>query len=198
MSSHYQRWDSTQEAQLRILFSQKKTDEQIAEIMGRTKFSVQSRRLKLGLLHPTATDIARKKSHKWTDDEIQFIRLYWLTKKNKWMARKLGVTVPQYKYIRNRLRLMKDNRQQLDDRRYTPLEKYYIEIAYGVIPATRIAKTLNRTPRSILIYAHRHGHKSPYCRNCKVFADTTSSIMTPQMAEIAETEQKIKEIYHGA
>ena len=197
MSNHYQRWDSSQEAQLRILFSQKKSDEQIAEIMGRTKSAVETRRIKLGLLYHTAIDIAVKKSHKWTEDEIQFIRLYWLSKKNKWMTRKLGVSVTQYKYIRKRLGLLKENRQHLDDRRYTPLEKYYIEIAYGVIQATRIAKTLHRKPRAILTYAQRHGLKSPYCRNRKVFADTTSSIMSQQMAEICETEKKIIEIYHS-
>ncbi len=88
---------------LRILFKQKKSDEEIAAIMGRGLQGIKDKRRQLGLHRPDAVAISIKNGHKWTKDELEFIRNYWRTQSDEWMAKKLGVTVSTYKHKRQRM-----------------------------------------------------------------------------------------------
>ena len=101
--SNKKRYTKTELDHLRILFKQKKTDEQIAEIMGRGIEGIRAKRRQLGLHRPDAVAISIKNGHKWTEDDLQFIRNYWNTKTDKWMAKKLGVSVSAYKHKRQRM-----------------------------------------------------------------------------------------------
>lgn len=106
------RYTATELEHLRILFKQKKSDEQIAAIMGRGVCGIRQKRRQLGLHRPDAVAIGIKKGHKWTEDELQFIRNYWRTKSDEWMAKKLGVTVSSYKHKRRKMTI-----QTLDGRK---------------------------------------------------------------------------------
>ena len=98
-----QHWTPTELEHLRILFRQKKSDEEMSAILGRGIEGVRAKRRKLGLHRPDAVDISIKRGHKWTDDDLQFIRNYWNTKTDRWMAAKLGVSVSAYKHKRQRM-----------------------------------------------------------------------------------------------
>lgn len=64
MKEHY---TDSEVRQLRGLFEQKKTDAEIAAIMGRPISGIKSKRQTLRLLRPTIVDIKKKKAHKWRD-----------------------------------------------------------------------------------------------------------------------------------
>lgn len=89
--------------QLRNLFNQNKSDEEIASIMGRGIEGIKAKRRRLGLLRPDAVEISIKNGHNWTKNDLQFICNYWRTKSDKWMAEKLGVSVSSYKHKRQRM-----------------------------------------------------------------------------------------------
>lgn len=97
---------------LRILFHQKKSDEQIADIMGRTPRSVADHRRKVGLTYPSAVDMAVKKSKHFTPAEVDFICNFWEEKTDRWMANKLRVTEAVYKNKRHELGFYKHWRQK--------------------------------------------------------------------------------------
>lgn len=98
-----QMYTSKEIEHLRILFKQKKSDEEIAAIMGRGLQGIKAKRRQLGLHRPDAVAISIKNGHKWTKDELEFIRNYWRTQSDEWMAKKLGVTVSTYKHKRQRM-----------------------------------------------------------------------------------------------
>ena len=97
------RYTKNELTQLRLLFKQGKSDESIAAIMGRGVEGIKAKRRQLGLHRPDAVAISIKNGHKWTKDELEFIRNYWRTQSDEWMAKKLGVTVSTYKHKRQRM-----------------------------------------------------------------------------------------------
>lgn len=160
--------------QLRILFGQKKSDEQIASIMGRSVTGIRVKRRQLGLFRPDAVVISQKKGHKWSEDELQFIRNYWNKKTDEWMARKLGVTVSAYKHKRQRMSVMTmDGRKRLvktwthrKGRRdtWTFAQEEFLREKYPTHSAADIARYLGRKENAVQYKANRMGLKKAY--NC--------------------------------
>lgn len=103
MNNHRKPYTEEENDWLKILFGQKKSDEEIALIMGRTQRSVDNQRRKLGLLRQDACALMKKRCKHWTRDEIEFICNYWAEKSDKWMAGKLGVNVSVYRRERGKL-----------------------------------------------------------------------------------------------
>ena len=166
------RYTATEIEHLRILFKQKKSDEEIAAIMGRGIEGIRYKRRKLGLHRPDAVAITLKHSHKWTADELQFIRYYWRTKSDKWMAKKLGVTVSCYKHKRQRMkettmegthRLVKrwTQRKGRHDT-WTVNQEEFLREHYPTHSAKELTKYLQRGENAIQYKAKRMGLKKSY------------------------------------
>ena len=157
---------------LRLLFEQGHSDTEIAAILERTASGIQSKRQTLRLLRPTCVDIKRKKAHRWTKDEEEFILNYWYTKTDEWMAAKLKVSVAAYKYKRKSMntyangkkrRLVKDWTQKKG--RHTSWtfnqEQFLIE-RYPTHSSADIARYLGRNPAAIIKKANTMGLKKEY------------------------------------
>ena len=110
-----QRYTDSELEQLRTLFKQKKSDGQIAETMGRSVCGIAIKRRQLGLHRPDAVAISIKKGHKWTDDDLLFIRNYWREQTDRWMAKKLGVSVSSYKHKSRALRFSKTGNPKIEE-----------------------------------------------------------------------------------
>lgn len=158
--------------QLQLLFKQKKSDEEIAAIMGRGITGIQQKRRQLGLHRPDAVAISKKKGHKWTEDELQFIVNYWNKKSDKWMAKKLGVTVSTYKHKRQRMtvqtmdgkkRLVKTwtHRKGRHDT-WTFTQEEFLREHYPTHAAKDIARYLGRGENAVQWKAKRMGLKKAY------------------------------------
>lgn len=166
------RYTATELEHLRILFKQKKSDEQIAAIMGRGVTGIRQKRRQLGLHRPDAVAIGIKKGHKWTEDELQFIRNYWRTKSDEWMAKKLGVTVSSYKHKRRRMTI-----QTLDGRKrlvkawthrkgrhdtWTHNQEEFLREHYPTHSAKELSAYLGRKENAIQWKAKRMGLKKAF------------------------------------
>lgn len=169
------RYTSTEIEHLRTLFAQKKSDEEIAAIMGRGIEGIRYKRRKLGLHRPDAVAITIKKGHKWTEDELQFIRNYWNTKTDKWMAKKLGVSVSSYKHKRQRMtietptgRIKPANYIKRWTQRkgrhdtWTYNQEEFLREHYATHSAKELAKYLGRKENAVQYKAKRMGLKKAY------------------------------------
>lgn len=158
---------------IRLLFKQKKTDEEIARIMGRGVEGIKAKRRQLGLNRPDA--VAIKNGHNWTEDELQFIRNYWRTKTDKWMAKKLGVSVSAYKHKRQRMTTLTLTGREKPAgyiKRWTHAkgrhvtwtytQEEFLKEHYPHHSAKELAKYLGRKENTIQCKAHRMGLKKAY------------------------------------
>lgn len=162
-----QRYTASELEQLRILFNQKKSDEQIAAIMGRGVEGIRYKRRLLGLHRPDAVAISQKKGHKWTEEELQFIRNYWRTQSDEWMAKKLGVTVNVYKHKRHKMtattmdgrkRLVKTWTQRKGRHdTWTYNQEEFLRENYPTHSAKELGKYLGRKENAIQCKANRMG-----------------------------------------
>ena len=157
---------------LRILFRQKKSDDEIAAIMGRGINGIRQKRRQLGLHRPDAVALTAKHCHRWTEDELLFIRNYWRTKTDKWMAQKLGVSLASYKKKRQRMavctpdgirRLVKSwtNRKGRHDT-WTFNQEEFLREHYPTHSAAELSAYLGRRENAIQYKAHRMGLKKAY------------------------------------
>lgn len=166
------RWTEREKEHLRILFRQGKSDEEIAGIMGRSVIGMREKRRQLGLFRPDAVDIRKKKAHKWTKDELEFIENYWSQKSDKWMARKLGVTLSTYKHKRQKMTVMTmEGRRRLiktwtrkkgKRTTWTYAQEEYLREHYPTHSAAEIGKHLGRRENAIQWKAKRMGIKKAY------------------------------------
>lgn len=160
---------------LRILFKQKKSDEQIAAIMGRGVTGIRQKRRQLGLHRPDAVDISIKNGHNWTEDELRFIRNYWRTKSDKWMAKKLGVSVSSYKHKRQRMKTLSLTGREVSARyikrwthqkgrhdTWTYNQEEFLRDNYPTHSAKELAKYLGRGENAIQWKAKRMGLKKAF------------------------------------
>lgn len=160
---------------MRILFRQGKSDEEIAGIMGRGKTGVERKRQEMGLHKPDAIALGRKKWHKYTADELEFIKNWWDKKSDKWMARKLGVGVDAYRAVRRRMSekslsgkkretpLKKTWTQQKGMRKtWTYAQEEFLREHYPTKDTAEIARILGRKPAAIIDKAKRIGIKKAY------------------------------------
>ena len=157
---------------LRILFKQKKSDEEIASIMGRGVEGIRYKRRRLGLHRPDAVAISVKKGHKWTKDELQFIRNFWNKKTDRWMASKLGVSVRTYKHKRQRMvivtiegrkRLIKKWTQAKGRRlTWTYNQEEFLRENYPTHSAKELAEYLGRKENAVQYKAKRMGLKKAF------------------------------------
>lgn len=157
---------------LRILFKQKKSDEQIAAIMGRGVTGIRQKRRKLGLHRPDAVAISIKKGHKWTEEELQFIRNFWRTQSDEWMAKKLGVSVCSYKHKRQKMsvqtlegkkRLVKTWTHKKGRRdTWTYNQEEFLRENYPTHSAKELSAYLGRKENAIQWKAKRMGLKKAY------------------------------------
>lgn len=167
-----QRYTDSELEHLRTLFKQKKSDEQIASIMGRGLQGIKAKRRQLGLHRPDAVAISIKKGHKWTDDDLLFIRNYWREQTDRWMARKLGVSVSSYKHKRQKMVV-----QTLEGRRrlvktwthkkgrrdtWTYNQEEFLREHYPTHSAKQLMPYLGRDENAIQWKAKRMGLKKAY------------------------------------
>lgn len=154
--------------QLRILFAQGNSDEQIAAVLGRSEFSIRNKRLQLGLKHPNAADMAAEKAKHWSPDEELFIRNYWQQKSDSWMAKKLRVKLNIYIYKRKKMGLKKNWRVKPGIRHsWKFTDEEFLRQHYGRHSCQDIAAHLGGRHSIDSIYkkALRLGLKKDYC-NC--------------------------------
>lgn len=158
---------------LRILFEQKKSDEEISAIMGRTVRSVADQRRKLRLKRLTISEVAHMKSKKWTKYEIDFICNYWKEKSDTWMARKLGVTYGVYKKKRLELGFRKPEKLKRGIRKtWTYAEEEFMKEHYPTHNAKDIARHLKRhSAQGVIEKAKKLGLRKAYSPGCRGFAD---------------------------
>ena len=169
MKEHY---TESEVRQLQVLFEQKKTDAEIAAIMGRPVSGIKSKRQTLRLLRPTIVDIKKSKAHKWKDEEEIFIRNYWRTKSDRWMAKKLGVSVSVYKAKRRSMTTRVDGKlQRLVDNRWgkkgcrrtwTFNQEEFLKQHYPTHSSADLARYLGRTPTAIIKKANTMGLKKDF------------------------------------
>lgn len=167
-----QRYTAKELEHLRILFKQKKSDEQIAAIMGRGVTGIRQKRRKLGLHRPDAVAISIKKGHKWTEEELQFIRNFWRTQSDEWMAKKLGVSVSSYKHKRQKMsvqtlegkkRLVKTWTHKKGRRdTWTYNQEEFLRENYPTHSAKELSAYLGRKENAIQWKAKRMGLKKAY------------------------------------
>lgn len=167
-----QRYTAKELEHLRILFTQKKSDEQIAAIMGRGVTGIRQKRRKLGLHRPDAVAISIKKGHKWTEEELQFIRNFWRTQSDEWMAKKLGVSVSSYKHKRQKMsvqtlegkkRLVKTWTHKKGRRdTWTYNQEEFLRENYPTHSAKELSAYLGRKENAIQWKAKRMGLKKAY------------------------------------
>lgn len=170
------RYTKNELTQLRLLFNQGKSDESIAAIMGRGIEGIKAKRRQLGLHRPDAAAISIKNGHKWTKDELEFIRNYWRTKTDEWMAKKLGVTVSSYKHKRQRMTTVSTlsgkpknagyiKRWTQAKRRHdtwTYTQEEFLREKYPNHSAKDIARYLGRSENAIQWKAKRMGLRKDY------------------------------------
>lgn len=168
------RYTAEEKLQLRTMFEQGKSDEAIAEAMGRTVIGVQYMRRKMKLFRPDAVEISREKGHQWTEEEELFISNYWKTQTDSWMAKKLGVSVSAYKHKRRRMKVQTlggekpagyiKNWERAKGRRrtWTFKQEEFIREHYPTHSAAEIAQYLGRGENAIQWKAKRMGLKKAY------------------------------------
>lgn len=169
MKEHY---TDSEVRQLQVLFDQKKTDAEIAAIMGRPVSGIKSKRQTLRLLRPTIVDIKKKKAHKWKDWEELFIRNYWRTKSDRWMAKKLGVSLAVYKAKRRSMTTYVDGRRcSLDKGRFhkkgirqtwTYNQEQFLIEHYPTHSAKDIARYVGHSRQAVIKKANTMGLKKAY------------------------------------
>lgn len=167
-----EKYTKEEKLQMRLMFEQGKSDEQIAEVMGRTLCGVAYMRRKMGLHRPDAVELTRQKGHQWTEEEELFIRNFWKEKSDRWLAAKLGVSLAALKKKRQRMsettlgekkRMTKDWERQKGKRRSWKFseEQYMIE-HYPWHSAAEIGEALGRKENAIQYKAYRMGLKKAY------------------------------------
>lgn len=167
------RYTKNELTQLRLLFKQGKSDESIAAIMGRGVEGIKAKRRQLGLHRPDA--VAIKNGHKWTKDELEFIRNYWNTKSDKWMAKKLGVSVSSYRHKRQRMKTMSLTGMEMPARyikrwtqhkgrhdTWTFNQEEFLRENYPTHSAKELTKYLGRGENAIQWKAKRMGLKKAF------------------------------------
>ena len=162
------RYTAAETEQLRILFAQGLSDEEIAAVIGRTAPSVYGRRLRLGLKHPNAADMAAANAKHWTEDEVLFIKNYWKLKTDIWMANKLGVKLNAYVYKRKQMGLKKNWRVKSGIRQsWKFADEEFLRKHYGRHSCQDIADHLDGRYTVAAIYrkARILGLTKDYC-NC--------------------------------
>lgn len=189
MTNNKKRYTKTEIEQIKILFQQKKSDEKIASIMGRGVEGIRQKRRQLGLHRPDAVAISVKKGHKWTKDELEFIRNYWRTQSDEWMVKKLGVTVSTYKHKRQRMtivtiegrkRLVKKWTQAKGRRlTWTYTQEEFLREKYPSHSAKELAKYLGRKENAIQWKAKRMGLKKAFIPGRKGY-DPIENYYNPQ------------------
>ena len=156
------RWTPAELEQLAILFSQHNSDEKIASILNRTTLSVKIKRRQLRLFYPDAVDIAIENSHRYTDEECDFIRYYYQKKSDTWMAKKLRVSIHSYKHQRARMNLKKMDQQKKGLRRSWHFkEEQFLIDHYKDASYKDIAKILKRKENTVAYKAYRLGLRKP-------------------------------------
>lgn len=166
------RYTKEEKLQIRLMFEQGKSDEQIAETMGRPLGGVLYMRRKMGLHRPDAVELTRQKGHQWTEEEELFIRNFWREKSDRWMAAKLGVSESAYKHKRQRMSettlgakkpMLKEwTRRKGLRHSWTFAEEQYLIEHYPWHSAAEIAKELGRKENAIQWKAKRLGLKKAY------------------------------------
>ena len=169
MNKHYTQEETET---IRAMFAGKRSDEEIAAALGRTATGITIKRRQLGLHRPDAVAIAKKKAHKWTADELEFIKSYWNKKTDEWMARKLGVTIPTYKKKRQRMtvvtidgkrRLVKEWTHRKGRRlTWTFAHEEFLREHYPTHSAADIGRYLGRKENTIQTKARRMGLKKAH------------------------------------
>lgn len=170
------RYTKNELTQLRLLFEQGKSDESIAAIMGRGVTGIQQKRRQLGLHRPDAVAISIKNGHhKWTKDELEFIRNYWRTKSDKWMAKKLGVSLDSYRQKRLRMKTLSLTGREVPARyikrwtqskgrhvTWTYNKEVFLRENYPTHSAKELAKYLGLKENAIQCKAYRMGLRKDY------------------------------------
>lgn len=148
---------------IRLLFEAGKSDEEIAQAIGRPLTGVKIKRTQMRLLRPSAVELSKRHAHKWTKDEEEFILNFWREKSDKWMAKKLGVTLAQYKKKRSRMknskgRLIKTWTQRKNyHNAWTFNQEEFLREKYPYHSAGEIARYLGKSVTSVWTKAHRMG-----------------------------------------
>lgn len=166
------RYTKEEKLQIRLMFEQGKSDEQIAETMGRPLGGVLYMRRKMGLHRPDAVELTRQKGHQWTEEEELFIRNFWREKSDRWMAAKLGVSESAYKHKRQRMSettlgekkpMIKEWTRKKGRRlSWTFMEEQYMIEHYPWHSAAEIGKVLGKRENTIQCKAKRMGLKKAY------------------------------------
>lgn len=157
---------------IRLLFEAGKSDEEIAQALGRPLTGVKVKRVKLRLLRPDAVEISLRTAHRWTKEEEEFILNFWREKSDKWMARKLGVTIAQYSKKRCKMKYYADGKnerciktwtQQKGKRQgWTFNQEEFLKEYYPTHSAEEIGRYLGKKPNAVQTKAHRMGIKKAY------------------------------------
>lgn len=160
--------------QIKLMFEQGKSDEEIAEALGRTLTGLLYKRRQMGLHRPDAVELTKAKGHQWTDEEELFITNYWREMTDAWMAKKLGVSVSAYKHKRKRMKIktlggekpagyIKSWERKKGVRRsWTFKQEEFLKEHYPTHSAAEIAKVLKRNENAIQWKAKRLGLKKEY------------------------------------
>lgn len=146
--------------QLRLMFAQGRTDEEMSRALCRSMESIMRHRYRLGLKRPGACERSVEQGHRWTEEETQFVRNYWREKSDRWMAAKLGVPVGVYRRKRRSLeycapdgqkrRCLKSRYRQKGMRRtWRFAEEQYLIDHYAALTAEEIARRLGKKPHSV-------------------------------------------------
>lgn len=167
-----ERYTKEEMLQIRLMFEQGKSDEEMAEALGRKLTGLQYKRRRMGLHRPDAVELTKAVSHQWTEEEELFIRNFWREKSDRWMAAKLGVSLSSYKHKRQRMsetmlgpkkRMVKEwTRRKGLRQSWTFTEEQYLTEHYPWHSAAEIAKVLHRKENAIQWKAKRMGLKKAY------------------------------------
>lgn len=154
------------------LFEQGRSDEEIATTVGRTVYGIRWKREKMGLFRPSAIEISKQQGHKWTDEEILFIKNYWNSQTDEWMAKKLGVTVRVYRLKRQKMtvntidgskRLLKSWIHRKGRHiTWTWGQEEFLREHYPTHGAADIARYVGHTKKAVIHKANRMGITKDY------------------------------------
>lgn len=168
------RYTDKEKMQLRLMFEQGKSDEEIAEAIGRTLIGVTFKRRKMGLMRADAIELNKVNCHQWTEEEELFITSYWREMTDSWMAKKLGVSVSAYKHKRKRMKVqtlggekpagyIKNWKGKKGVRRsWTFKQEEFMKEHYPTHSAAEIAKYLNKSENAVQYKASRMGLRKNY------------------------------------
>lgn len=172
MENNGQRFSKKEIAWIKTLFEQGRSDEDIALTLGRSVGGVCRKRGQMGLYRPDAIAISIEQGHKWTDEEILFIKNYWNSQTDEWMAKKLGVTVRVYRWKRQKMtvntidgskRLLKSWIHRKGRHiTWTWAQEEFLREHYPTHGAADIAHYVGHTKKAVIHKANRMGITKDY------------------------------------